>query len=106
MKIKFRLKGMVLQVKELPNGLSITIEAITKHSPAQCATIPTALEQRIKACKSMRELLELLFTTTEKTEAVMALFDQKINALEREGFSIHQTIKTNNNGSTSSAQFA
>ena len=97
---------MVLQVKELPHGLSITIESVTKHHPAKSATIPSALEQRINSCKSMRELLEQLFTTTEKSEAVMALFDQKMEALEKEGFSIHQSFKTNNNGSTSSAQFA
>ena len=106
MKIKFQLKGLVVQVKELPNGLSITIEAVTKHHPAQCATIPSVLEQRINACKTLSELLHLLFTTTEKTEAVMALFDLKMEALEKEGFSIYQPFKSNNNGSTSSAQFA
>ena len=106
MKLKFKLKGMMVEVKELPNGLAITIEAIPKHPPAQCATISSLLEQRINACKTLQELLHLLFTTTEKTEAVMALFDLKIEALEKQGFSIHQSFKTNNNGSTSSAQFA
>ena len=105
MKITFRLKGMMVEVKDLPTGISVTIQSINYPSGESQGVSPF-LEQRINACKSMRELLELLFTTTEKTEAVMALFDQKMEALEKEGFSIHQSFKTNNNGSTSSAQFA
>lgn len=105
MKIRFRLKGMLVEVKELPNGISVTIETIN-HRPAESRRVSPLLEQRINGCKFMRELLELLFTTPNKTEAVMALFDLKMSALEKEGFTIHQPFKQNNNGSTSSAQFA
>lgn len=96
---------MQVEVKELPHGISVTVQAHSSR-PTESRSVSPLLEQRINACKTMRELLELLFTTTEKTEAVMALFDLKMEALEKEGFSIHQHFKTNNNGSTSSVQFA
>ena len=106
MKIRFQLKGLLVEVRGLPQGLSITVRA---HSapPAEAAGVSPLLRQRINACKTMTELLQLLFSTTEKTEAVMALFDQKLEALERgEGFSFYQPFKPNNNESTSSHSVA
>ena len=101
MKLKFQLKGLVVQVEELPNGISVTILS-KKHRPAESQAVSPQLRQRINSCKSLTELLGLLFTTTEKSEAVMALFDRKMEALEKEGFSIVKPFKTNNNGSASS----
>ncbi len=60
-----------------------------------------SLLHRINSCKTLAELTQLLFATTEKTEAVLKAFDQKIDALEKEGQTLfHHPVNYNNNGST------
>lgn len=104
MKLRFHLNGLSVAIDFLPQRLQITVMA--SNSPVESQSVSPLLKQRINACKTMRELLELLFSTPDKTEAEMALFDQKLEALEQEGFSISKTFKSNDNGSASSQSIA
>ena len=62
--------------------------------------VPPSLLHKINSCKTLAELTQLLFATTEKNEAVLKAFDQKIDALEKEGQTLfHHPVNYINNGS-------
>lgn len=85
-------------------SIDITI-TIKKKRRSESAAVPKDLLQRIDGCKSLTELLQLLFSTTQKTESVLAAFDAKIEALEKEGqtLSLHPLNSTNNGSTEASA---
>jgi len=90
--MKLQLKGITkgaitLHIAPGKNSIYVSIKVKKLQHDEQ---IPASLLHRINACTTLPELMELLFTTTEKTETIIQAFDQKIEALEKAG----QTSRT------------